>query len=200
MADDKKVVVGRTRLENVRLSFAKHLFSPDISVYDEKHKKAGQEKKTWSANFLIAEDDTANIQRVKKAIKEAMVAEWKDNLPKIKAEKLAFRDGNQEEWEGYADHMYVSTNAYQKPKVFGRNPKLGEIDEASGIVYSGCRVNAIVTFWAQDSKEYGRGVYCSLEGVQFFADDEPFGTAGIDEGDFDTYDETDSFDDSNEFF
>lgn len=47
--------------------------------------------------------------------------------------------------------------------------------------YGGCRVNAIVSFWAQPKGgRWGARINANLVATQFFADDQPFGRGSID--------------------
>lgn len=107
----------------------------------------------------------------------------------------ALRDGDEEEWAGYAGHYYVSASrtthggedsAPKRPfRIIGprkvKNPDTGKMEfpevreGEQGAPYAGCYVNAIVRFWGQDSAEYGKRINCSIEAVQFAKDGEAFG-------------------------
>lgn len=184
---EKEKVIGRVKVKDLRLSFADHLFSPDVKIA-EKGKKKGQEIRVWNCNFLVDKSDKDNIRVINSGMREAAKHKWGDNIPKIKADRLAFRDGDEETWDGYEGHMYISCNSYRQPDIYGRNPKLGKLTD-DGTIYAGCYVNAIVTFWAQDDEEYGKRINCSLEGVQFVRDGEAFARSGVSEDDFDQLDD-----------
>lgn len=50
-----------------------------------------------------------------------------------------------------------------------------------GAPYAGCRVNALISFWAQPAGgKWGARINANLHAVQFVADDEPFKRGGVD--------------------
>lgn len=182
-------------LRNVRLSFANTLFQGESGETRKSGKHAGKTPYRWSANFLIPKDREADIAAIKDAMRQARDQQWPTDPPKIKAEKLAMRDGDEETYAGYAGNMYVSASrtAYGKdgvaPKrphrIIGRNKVKGEdgqrrfpnLDD-DGTIYAGCYVNALIRFWAQDDPEYGKRINASIEAVQFWDDGEAFGGGG----------------------
>lgn len=189
MAEKSKV--GEVRLENVRLSFAA-LFTPETNTNDE-----GKVTARYKANFLIdpeTKQGTKNDTKIKAAIKAVRIEKWGDDYPKLKADRLAYRDGDEETWDGYEGMWYVSSSRAEKlgpPVVVDRNPKV-RLTEKSGKPYSGCHVNAIVRFWAQDDPKFGKRVNCTLEAVQFYEDGEAFGAGQVDaEEVFDSFDDDD---------
>lgn len=189
MASDKDQV-GQVKLTDVRLSFAS-LFEPNVQKNDD-----GTERKTWKSNFLIPKDKgdahaKAIIAKVKKAKEEVLEKKYgpetaKNKWPKFKADRLFFRDGDEENWDGYEDMWYISANAPldRRPRVISnRKDKDGRWIDAEpgerGVPYSGCYVNAIIRVWVQDN-EHGKRINASLEAVQFRRDGDPFGAAPID--------------------
>lgn len=172
----EKSQVGEVRLENVRLSFCDALFEPEIV-------RGG--KPRYSSNFIIdpsTESGKKNDAKVKAAIKAVREEKWGPDFPKLKADQLAYRDGDEESWDGYEGNWYVSTSRAEKlgpPVVVDRNPKI-QLTQKSGKPYAGCYVNAIVRFWAQDDQEFGKRVNCTLEAVQFFKDGDSFGATRVD--------------------
>lgn len=172
----EKSQVGEVRLQNVRLSFSDALFEPE---------KVNDGKPRYSANFLIDPSTPSgkeNDAKIKKAIEACRVEKWGEDYPKLKSNLLAYRDGDDESWDGYAGNWYVSSSRAEKlgpPVVVDRNPKIA-LTQKSGKPYPGCYVNAIVRFWAQDDKEFGKRVNATLEAVQFFKDGDPFGATRID--------------------
>ena len=195
MAKAKADIIGKVTLLNVRLSFEK-LYEPNRSENDD-----GTIRETWGANFLIPKEDAKEMQGVfkgkkmpiLKAIKaagdEAKAKKWGDDpdkWPKIKDDRKFFRDGDQENWDGYAGNHYASANAQlnERPSVItNRKDGNGKWIEAEGggknAPYSGCYVNAVLVIWAQDNK-HGKRLNAQVKAVQFFRDGEPFGGTSID--------------------
>lgn len=195
--------VGTVMLKNVRLSFAA-LFEPDEQENDD-----GTIRRTFKANFLISKDEDdefakANKAKIKKASDEAKAKKWGNDpksWPKLRPDKLCFRDGDLEDWDGYADHFYISANSPEKRKpstVTNRkdsnNRWITAEEGEKGCPYSGCYVNALIRIWVQDNK-HGKRINASLESVQFRADGEAFGAAPVDPNDI--YDDDDVSEEGN---
>jgi hypothetical protein len=51
---------------------------------------------------------------------------------------------------------------------------IGKLEKDTGVIYSGCFVNAQIDIWAQDNG-FGKRINCTLAGVQFAADGDAFG-------------------------
>ena len=193
MAEAKKEVLGRIRLEGVRLSFARDLWTARDMQGNE-----GTPKARNKANFLIAKDGdlTARyrgervpiMQGIKRAKIDAIarkldVSQDKAAQVKIKPENYACRDGDDETWDGYEGCWYVSAASTRKPAVIGRDKR--PIAEGDGTLYAGCYVNAIVTFWHQtagkkDDETVPSAVWAALEAVQFVRAGEAFGAGAVD--------------------
>lgn len=187
MSEKKKEVIGTVILKDVRLSFA-DLFQPKSQKNED-----GTERKTFGANFLIPKDKSdataqANLKKIKAAAAQAMAKKFgedQDKWPKIKADRKCLRDGDDENWDGYADNWYLSTNSPEaRPPsvVTNRKDKDGKWVRAKpgeeGCPYSGCYVNAIARIWVQDN-EHGKRINASLESVQFLRAGEAFGAAPV---------------------
>lgn len=201
MAEEKREVIGRIRLEGVRLSFSDSLWTAKGFGDDE------EGGKRFSANGLIEKnaDGTSDLTctyrgkrmpimvglkqaKIDAIAKKLNITAEKAAQVKIKPGDYACRDGDDENWDGYEGCWYVSANNSRKPKVIGRDRR--EVGEDEGIVYAGCYVNMIVTLWHQPAGTrvvrggkkvtVPNGVYASLEGVQFVREGEAFGAAGID--------------------
>jgi hypothetical protein len=190
-----KEVVGKVTLLNVRLSFAA-LFEPDKRKQDD-----GTIRETWKSNFLFPKGGgdvmamfhgkkVPIMEALKKAGDEAREKKWGDkkNWPKLKPDRVAVRDGDLEDWDGYEGMTYLSANAplADRPQVVtNRKNKDGWIEAepgGKGSPYSGCYVNAVVELWCQDN-EHGKRLNAKLKAVQFVADGEPFGAAPVDVND-----------------
>jgi len=205
----KKEVLGRVTLLGVRLSFA-DIWKPKTLKRDD----GSESDPKFSANFLIPkEGDLMAVYKGKKmpimkalkaakmdAIGKKLGAEKAQEL-KIRANNYCCKDGDEENYYGYAGQYYVSTNNSKKPVIKGRDKR--NLSEQDGIVYSGCYVNAIVTLWYQPAGTKGgnavpHAVYGSLEAVQFVRKGEAFGAPGVDDDDFeDLTDEDDDIGDDD---
>lgn len=189
---EQKEVIGKVIVLGARLSFAS-LFEMNV----QKDPETGQERSTWKANLLIPKEGADKVigvfkgQRmpVLKALKlasaEAKAKKWGDESkwPKLKPEKVFLRDGDLENWDGYAGHWYISASAQPTDRpavVTNRKDGNGNWIEAEpggrGAPYSGCYVNATILAWAQDN-EHGKRVNAQIKAVQFFKDGEAFGAA-----------------------
>lgn len=199
MAKEKseKVIVGKVTLLNVRLSFAS-LFEMNRKKQDD-----GTVRETWKANFLISKEDAKNmigvfqgkkmplLAAIKAASAEAKEAKWgaEKNWPKLKADRIFLRDGDEEDWEGYPGNWYVSANAQpqDRPSVVtnrkdGDNRWIPAEPGGKNAPYSGCYVNATIVVWAQDN-EHGKRLNAQVRAVQFYRDGEAFGAGSVDPND-----------------
>lgn len=186
---EKKEVVGEVLLRNVRLSFAALHEPAEMEGEDDNGNTVI--RRFYKANFLIPKegDEFKNVAKIKKAADEAKSKKWGSNpkdWPKLKPERICLRDGDMENWDGYAGMLYVSANSPvdRKPQVItNRKDKDGNWIKAEPgherNPYSGCYVNALVRLWAQDNKKGGKRINASLEVVQFLKDGEAFGAAPV---------------------
>ena len=188
---EEKKLIGEVLLKDVRLSFA-DIYKPGK---DQKNDKGETVPGKYKANGLIDKPETLdhdpkrkklmleNIKKIKAAADEVKKAKWADKQPKLKPEMVFFRDGDLEDWDGYADCYYVSANNANKPVLITRrkDDKGNWIEAKPGEIYSGCYVNMLIRVWAQDHAEHGKRVNASLECIQFSRKGEPFsGGAPID--------------------
>ena len=169
--NDKTTTVGEVILKDVRLSFAQ-IFRAKAFNDDD----SGTPK--FNCSFLIdKQKGKAAIDMVKAAIREAAKAKWGDDIPKLKPDKFCLRDGDNEEWDGYAGCMYVSASNPHRPTIVDRDRR--PLTEDDGKPYSGCYVNAVIRVWAQDNK-WGKRINASLEAIQFVRHGEAFGARPVD--------------------
>lgn len=180
-ADKKKIPETEFYLKDVVLSF-ENLFDPQKNKNDK-----GEDVLKFHANFLMYRDDETyaqNKKRLMAAVSAAKGRQWGDNeekWPKIKRDKTLWRDGDEEDWEGYAGADYVSCGNLDQPGLVDRTKdedgKWNVLTKANGgrkKLYSGARVNVIGRVWAQDSQDYGKRINGSLELVQFNRHSKPF--------------------------
>jgi hypothetical protein len=168
-------------LEKVRLSFPA-LAKPEDYQGDGKFK--------YKATFLI-EAGSAQAKKVDDALAKVAADKWLKRAPAILKELLLDKkgccwiDGSRYEYDGYAGHMKLTAMR----KVDDGRPAVVDIDKSplyqadgtpypgkEGRIYSGCFVDALVEFYAQDSKD-GKGLRCALRGVRFRKDGEAFSGA-----------------------
>lgn len=188
MAEEKKRVAGRIRLENVRLSFPE-LWQP------KQRMKNGQPvgKPKYSASFLIPRDEDLkclyhgkrmDIMPGLKKAKIAAIAEKKDiTLEKaadfiIKPQNYCVQDGDLEKYDGYAGCWFVRTSNTEAPQLVGLDRRA--LRESDGLLKAGYRVNAVLTLWMKlaeerDGDPIPNGVHGSLDIIQFRKKDETFG-------------------------
>lgn len=218
MAD--KVTVGEAILENVRLSFA-DLFKPGKAQTND----AGEEVPgKYKANLLMelsgerAEFTARNRAKLKKAGDDAKRAAFGDDIskwPKFKSDRVCVRKGDDENWDGYEDTIYVSANNQNQPVLNDKTKDDNGVDwdvltltnGGPKKLYSGAYANVIVRLWVQKPKTITVGgkpiniplrLNASLEAVQFrkhgkaFGGGAPVNTRGkfddmIEEDDDDSY-------------
>lgn len=182
------------KLKNVRLSFAR-LFQP-------KAFREGQPKR-YEGSFLLDPSDKMHqdqVKQIRKAALGVIKAKFNGKVPGDLDLCFGYSDGDTpiilaenkyrnkpKTYDGYEGMIYISSANTTQPKVVGRHkdPKTGKfalLEESSGIVYSGCYVNATITLWAQDN-EYGKRVNANLRAVQFVRDGDAFGVAPVDADD-----------------
>jgi len=168
----------KIKLKRVRLSFP--------SIF-KKASFEGKETK-YEATFLIPKADK-KVYKVLKAAIEAEIAEAKIKVP---PGRWALQDGDDKEYDGYADHWSLKASSNKRPTVLDRDKSpLTEEDEK---LYAGCYVNAVVDFWVQNNS-WGKRVNCNLYGVQYVEDGDPFGSGDIDSSDL--FDDIDDIDDED---
>lgn len=150
-------------VKNVRLSFAQ-IFTPKAYMEGQKAK--------YSCNLLLDKDDQSDqITKLKKAIKAKADEAFNGKPPK--GLKTCLGDGEEKAYDGYDNAVFVSCSTLRRPQVLDRDKT--PLVEEDGRPYSGCYVNAAISFWAQDN-QFGKRINCNLVGVQFVKDGDTFGS------------------------
>lgn len=160
-------------IKNARLSFPSLFvataFSPD-------------QPKKFEATFIVSKDDP-QVASIRAEIERVAKEKWKDEaknvIASLKAQnKMCLRDGAEKAGkDGFGESVvFISSSNDKRPGVFDRDRT--PLSQEDGRIYAGCRVNGMIEFWAQDN-QYGKRINASLSGVQFVADDEPFGGGGV---------------------
>ena len=172
-------------LKGVRLSYT-HVYQPQEQENDD-----GSKRYTYSTVCIIPKDDEDQIFAVEDAIDAAKAAKWGDkkNWPKLKADRICLKDGDEEDKDEYLDAMIIRGSAPESspPQVIKNVRDEDGNWEASRpggprSIYSGCYANVLLRLWAQDNK-YGKRVNASLEVVQFAKKGEAFGRGPVDPND-----------------
>lgn len=178
----KKIV-----LRNVRLSY-EHIFTP--SSFDD-----SQDAK-YSATLIIPKDhpDIAMLKRalvdvgIEKYPQAFAVKSWPVGftcaLKNADTETNMQGDILSEANPEYKGCYILKADSTRRPLVVGR--KKEAITEEDGIIYSGCYINVSLGIATYEFGKVKKGVKAYLNGVQFVADGERFGSDAAD--DFDSLD------------
>ena len=150
-------------LKNVRLSF------PSLFKTEQ---YAGEDTGKFAATFLIPKSDTKTVATIEQACKQALIEKYGEGKTP-KGFKLPLVDGDDKEYQGYADCVCIKANTKKRPTLVNRDKT--PIVEEDGILYGGCYVNASIDVWVMDNS-YGKKVLASLNAIQFVKDGEAFGT------------------------
>ena len=177
MAEEKRNF--EIKLKRVRVSFVK-VFRAEAFRGSKRGPSDGGEK-AFSINALIPKKTEAGEKlhdEIRDLIDDAMDAEWGRDKPRLKPDKFCLRDGDEEDYDGYADNWYVTARTRNRPKVIDADGKTQLVEE-DGRPYSGCYCNVWVRIWAQDN-EFGKRLNAQLLAVQFVKDGEAFGEKPVD--------------------
>jgi|SRR5690554_2667896 len=173
--------MSKIKLKNVRLSF------PSLFRMAE---FGGESTGKYEATFVLDKVEHADaIKAIEAQINELMKNDLKSRLA---ADKICLKDGDtlgRPEFEG---KYTIKASTKKRPVVIDRDKS--QLAEEDNKPYAGCYVNGILSLWAQNN-QYGKRINAQLDGVQFYADGEPFGDAGISVDEFDEYEpfDTDEF-------
>ena len=142
----------------------------------------GESTGKYEATFVLDKKEHADV--IKK-IQAAMLKIQKEVCKsKVGADKLCLKDGDEQERPEFEGCYTIKASTKKRPIVIDRDrTPLAEEDNKP---YAGCYVNSIFTLWGQNNG-YGKRVNAQLDGVQFFADGEPFGDPGASVDEFDAF-------------
>lgn len=153
----------KTKITNVRIAFPS-LFTED---------KFGH----FSARFIFEKDSSAE-KEVLKAIEEAGKEKWAAKWPQVKktlsnSDKLGVHDGENhaDTRPEYSGMSYVNAKNKIQPVVKDRS---AATVFKEGLVYGGCRVDAILDVYGGQHPTGGNYISIQLLGVQFRGDDDAF--------------------------
>lgn len=177
------------RINNARLAFG-NLFKP-------KAFEAGGEA-NFSASLIIAKNHP-DVKGLRDAIEQVGSEKFGAKWPAVKKElvakdKICLHDGDtKSQYDGFEGNMFVGASNKTQPALFGANKE--KLTTDTGIIYSGCYVNAQIDIWVQDN-QYGKRINAGLTGVQFRKAGEAF--SGGRPADPDDFDDMSSEEDSSE--
>lgn len=152
------------------------------ALYEPKASTDGDEPR-YSVQLLIPKTDTATVQKIKAAIKNAAdnfrAKNGNASLPQNPVSPLHDGDGEKPNGGEYGPECkgcwVLSAGSKQdQPPILvdaARNPIIDKTE-----LYAGCYIRASVNFYGYNNRK--KGVGCGLLGVQKIADGEPFGTRG----------------------
>lgn len=146
----------------------------------------GQGKPKFSANIIFEPNSDAHKQ-CSAAILAVANAKWPGKgaeiVKSLGSDKLSLRDGdkhldkNGTPYSGFAGMKYVVAKNSARPQLVDRNR--APVTEESGALYAGCYVLAHVEFYAHEKPGQGKGVFCTLAGVQKVKDGDSFGGSTV---------------------
>lgn len=169
---------GRVLIENVRCSFPNLI---ELREYDGKPK--------YNITLLIPKSESALVARIGAAINAVINDKWpiggkttaQNQRPQ--PDKIAFKNGDDKDLNGFENCWFIhaTANPDYPPQVIdqGRNKVTSD-----KVIYGGCYVNAVIEFFAWESKQFGRGVSASILAVQKALDGERFGGEAIDPNEY----------------
>ena len=102
-------------LKNVRLSF------PSLFKTEQ---YAGEDTGKFAATFLIPKSDTKNVATIEQACKQALIEKYGEGKTP-KGFKLPLVDGDDKEYQGYADCVCIKANTKKRPTLVNRDKKIG---------------------------------------------------------------------------
>ena len=166
-----KVITGK-----VRFCYA--------DVFEPKAMNEGDTPK-YSVCIIISKDDTATLDKIRKAIeaaKQAGKAKLADKNGKIPANiKTPLRDGDEERGDdpAFENSYFINANSTRKPSIVDKNlePIMSK-DE----FYSGCYGRASINFYAFNVQS--KGIAAGLNNLQKLADGESLVGGSTAEEDF----------------
>lgn len=181
----------KIKLRNVRLSY-EHIFTP--SAFDD-----SQDPK-YSATLIIPKDHP-DSPAIRRALFDVGAEKWPtafNGKGWPAGYTCALKDGDKDKNQDgvllseknpeYAGAYALKADSTRRPLVIGRRKEA--LTEADGVIYSGCYVNVSLGVAPYEFGKVKKGVKCYLNGVQFVADGERFGSDAM--SDFDELDEADN--------
>lgn len=184
--NEKPKDLGRVTLEMVRTSYFKGFV---------KTKSTAEGKEAYRSNFLIEEGSKFFKKNIKKL--DAMIEQleeangWKpgtyEKLDRTRKSYFGVGEYTNSEGDvpsGYENAAAVKGSNANRIRIVDRDGKT-PIHEDDDRIASGDYVNVVLSFYAQTKKDKGgKGVFCTIEGIQFVKEGERFGGGGLRDGEF----------------
>lgn len=156
----------RLMLKNVRVAFAKELFT--ASAFED----GGALK--YSGVFILPPDHP-QYKELEAAFGKAAEEKWPGKGPAMLKAAIAggkgtyaLRDGDTVEWEGFPGNMFFKASNQSRPTLIDRSKN--PVSEEDDILYSGAMVNVSVDIYGYQTPKGAKGIAAGLRGVQFFKD------------------------------
>lgn len=150
-----------------------------VNIFEPKAPQGGGDP-VYSITLLIPKNDTATVQKINAAMKEARDNFCSKNgasaIPVQFNHTMHDGDGVKDSGESYGAECkgcyVISVKSKQRPLIID-NFKQDITDP--GQVYSGCYGRAVINFYGY-SRQGKKGVSASLLGIQMLSEGEPLGT------------------------
>lgn len=125
----------------------------------------------FSCTLLVSKADSYQLQLVENAIMQALQLKFGNSAQALfnqirhNNQRCCYGDGDTKTYAGFAGNMFIKTsNKGNPPQVV--NQALQPVFENSGLIHSGCIVNAHIKFFAYDAKGI-KGVSANILGIQY---------------------------------
>jgi Protein of unknown function (DUF2815) len=161
----------RFTLKDVRIAFAPGLFRSTDYQGDGKFK--------YKVKFILAPNHP-QFKPLESLFQKLAKEEWKDKGPAVlkglqnNSQKYCFIDGdNYSETEGMPGNFVLAASNRVRPTAMASDG-VTQVTEDDGVIFSGCRVNALLEFRTMSDNKHGKGLFCTVRGVQHYKDADAF--------------------------
>lgn len=170
------------RIDGGRLSYA-FLGTPSEDENDD-----GTKTKRWRSNFLLPKTTHIEAKNLCVEIIKELMEKGGAKIPK---DKWFIADGDEKEDEiSHGNWIITAADPKVRPKARDRKGQvMDDISEIDKLFYSGAWAHALLRPWyfagkaKGSAKTFPKRISCGLNGVLFYKDDTPFGTARVDDSD-----------------
>jgi hypothetical protein len=171
MTKEKKEILGKVRLENVRAAF--------LNAFEARAFGDDGSDPAYGGSFIL-DKKHPGVKLLNDAIAAVAKEKWEGKsaeiLKQLRAgDKICLRDGDTKpEYDGFPGNFFVAARNKARPFVCDRDKS--PLTAADGKPYSGCYVNVTLIIWAQANK-WGKRINATLSGIQFYKDGDAFSGA-----------------------
>jgi len=145
-------------------------------------------KEQYSALLLLDEGQAAKIQQAK----EAAILETFEGKAPPNLNDWTVRVGDDEEYELTFGHEFINAKHVRAPRVVVReNGNIRDLHPDEGLIYAGCNVAVSIDVYAykkNSERKIPPGVTIGLRAVMFTGHNEPLGSGGASDNEFDGFD------------